>query len=168
MKTPTLLPGSGSHRRSRGFSLLEIVVVLVLFGLAAAVILPSFSGGFKSLEMETAARDLVTRMKQSRSEAIAKQEVLRIVLKPGTGDEVSAYVLTNAYEEEIKTFELPKDISFELGEELKQATVSFYPNGRSSGGEFALRNKQGKRLTVEVDSVTGYGRVRRVTEDSTR
>jgi hypothetical protein len=94
--------------------------------------------------------------------------VLRIVLKPGTGNEVSSYVLTNAYEEEIKTFELPKEISFEFGEKLEQMTVSFYPNGRSSGGEFALLNKQGKRLRVEVDSVTGYGRVQRPTEESDR
>jgi type II secretion system protein H len=161
-------PGNELYWKQKGFSLVEILVVLVLFGLAAALIMPSFSGAFKSLETETAARDLVTRMKQCRSEAIARQEVQRIKLQPATSDEVGRYVLTNAYEEEIESFDLPRDVSIVLPENQELMTVSFYPNGRASGGGFALLSSQGKRLRIEVDTVTGFARVRRAQEEAGR
>lgn len=156
MRTPTSPPGRFVSSE-RGFSLFEIMVVIVLFALAAAVVLPSFSGGFKGLELETTARDMVTRMKQARSEAVAQQTVFRILLKPGTDG--SAYALADAYGEEIESYPLPKGIVFEIPEELESDRVSFYPNGRSSGGELSMKNEPGRQLRIVVDPVTGFARV---------
>ncbi len=151
---PTSPPGD----RQAGFSLFEIIVVLVLMGLAAALILPSFSGGLSGLELEASARDLVTHMKHLRSEAIAQQEVYRVVLSNGD-DDSSRYQLTNAYEEELKSFDLPRGAGFVLPDSAAQWTVSFYPSGRSSGGEFRLRSEAGKQLVVVVDPITGLAGV---------
>ena len=49
---PISYPGN-----NRGFSLLEIIVVVVLIAAASAIVLPSFSGAFSNLQVETAGRD---------------------------------------------------------------------------------------------------------------
>lgn len=140
-------------RRGEGFSLLEIIVVLVLMGVAAAVIMPSFTRGLKGLELETSGRDLITHLKQARSEAIGKQKVFRVIVNE------QSYVLANEFGETIRQFNLPEGISLEAEVELP-LVISFYASGRSNGGVLALVNETGKRMWIRVDPITGFGRAR--------
>lgn len=161
---PTPEPARGSQtlsdfhqakRKSRrsGFSFLELIVILILMGVAAVLIMPSFTRGLKGLEVETTTRDLIVRMKQARSEAIAKQKVFRMILG------VDGYVFATDFGETIKEFKLPEEVVIESDEEELPLQVSFYPNGRSSGGNFRLTSRQGKQVQVTVDSITGFARV---------
>jgi prepilin-type N-terminal cleavage/methylation domain-containing protein len=76
---PTSRPGKSSKIDRSGFSLLEVFIVLLVMSLAAVLVAPSFTRGFKGLELETSGRDLVTIMKLARSQAIAKQQVFRVI-----------------------------------------------------------------------------------------
>jgi type II secretory pathway pseudopilin PulG len=141
----------------RGFTLLELLVILVLLGTAATVIIPSFSGGMLGLQLETSSRNLITRMRQARVDAVAQQSVFRVVL--GTAfSEGSEYSLVDEYGRETERYELPKGISLTAEEELP-VTISFYPNGRSSGGRIVLKREGGRALTIDVDPITGFGKV---------
>lgn len=164
---PTLRPGENSRRRQSGFSLLEIFIVLLVMSLVAVLVAPSFTRGFKGLQLETSGRDLVTLMKQARSQAIAKQQVFRVILSKN--DMTSSYILANDFGEKIKEYPLPEDISFHLeDEQVLPLTVSFYPNGRSSGGQITLVGGQGKQMPITVDPVTGFGRVISAASDGER
>jgi prepilin-type N-terminal cleavage/methylation domain-containing protein len=161
MATARISPHGSRALTPAGFSLLELTIVLVLIGLVAVVVAPSFAGGLSGLQLETSGRNLVTLLKHARTESVGKQKVFRVVLEEadhGSG----TYFLTNDFGELIKRFELPDGYTFEVphGERLP-LMVSFYPNGRSSGGEFALKNRQGKRIPILVDSITGYAKVKR-------
>ena len=152
----------GDARPRSGFTLLELLVVLILLAASAAVILPSFTRGLKGLEFETSARDLVTRMKRARSEAIGKQRVFRVILDQPASPAAPFYVLTNDYEEEIDRFPFGEGTIIETPpSKALPFKVSFYPTGRSSGGTFLVANEQGKKLYVMVDSITGLARVGR-------
>jgi len=155
-----------SPRGRRGFTLFELIVVLILLGAAAAVVIPSFTGGFGGIQLDTAARDLVTRMKQARGAAVSRQRVHRIfLLSPEEPGEPFAYVLTDEYEQPIKRYVLPKGISY--FEELSEPVAfSFYPNGRSSGGRMGLKNEAGRKIFIEVSPITGFGKVRRSLDES--
>lgn len=155
-----------SPRGRRGFTLLELLVVLILLGAAAAVVIPSFTGSFGGIQLDTAARDLVTRMKQARGAAVSRQRVHRIFLLPPQGpDEPFAYVLTDEYEQPIKHYSPPKGVSY--FEELSEPLVfSFYPNGRSSGGRLGLKNEAGRKILIEVSPITGFGKVQRSSNES--
>ena len=148
--------------RQSGFTLLELIVVLILLGAAAAVVIPSFTGGFLGLQMETASRDLVTRMRQARVEAVAKQSVYRIILGGEEQLDEAKYALADEYGRTLRSYDLPEGISLSLEEPL---TISFYPNGRSSGGRFGLRRDGGRELIIRVDPVTGFGKVLKSAED---
>ena len=149
-----------SPRGRQGFTLLELMVVLILMGAVSMIILPSLTGGLKGLELETTCRNLTTQMKRARFEAIGSQTVRRIILDT---DELGAgfYVLTNEFEEEIRTVNLPDGIFPETPDRKPlPKKISFYANGRSSGGTILLINRQGKRLYVITDPITGLAKVR--------
>ncbi len=150
----------------RGFSLFELLVVLVLLSLAAAVVLPSFTTGMEGLRLNTAARNMVTKLKQVRSRAIAEQKVLRVIflLPKNTSKEETAYAITDDYGIEVEKMALPPGFKLILDPEL-EPMVSFYPNGRSSGFRLLLGNRSKYRLMVEVDPISGLARARRLTEE---
>lgn len=146
---------------SGGFSLLELIIVLVLLGAAVMVVMPSFVGGLSSLELETATRDLITNMRKARSLAVSEQTVHRVVLlAPEVPNEPFSYVLANEFEQPLQRVELPKGISF-VDADFLPAVLSFYPNGRSSGGIVGLSNVNGKQLFILLNPVTGLGKVRK-------
>lgn len=153
--TLTLCPG-----KNRGFSLLEIIVVVVLLASASAIVLPSFSGAFKSLQVETAGRDMATVMKKARSYAVGRQKPYRvnISLNEYSGEAVE-YMMADEYGRAIKIYPLPEGVRFVSGErfgEILTGGVSFYPSGRSSGAVFYLSNEQGKQVRIIVDPITGF------------
>ncbi len=152
---PISYPGS-----NKGFSLLEIIVVVVLIAAASAIILPSFSGAFANLQVETAGRDLATVMKQARSFAIGRQQPYRVMIALNESSrEAVEYVLADEYGRAMKVFPLPDGVRF-VSEARLEGTlpggVSFYPSGRSSGGVFYLSSAQGRKVRVVVDPVTGF------------
>jgi len=153
---PILLPG-----KSGGFTLFEIIVVLVILGAATAIVAPSFVGGLSGIQMETTTRDLITCMRRARSDAVAQQKTFRIVLKANP-DGKSRYILADEFQKPIKSYELPQGITFADSENWDQDKIfSFYANGRSSGGEVLIRNKSGRKILVELDPITGFGKMAR-------
>ena len=143
---------------SKGFSLLELVVVLTLLLFSALVAMPVVSKGLDALTLETAGRDLIVRMRQARSSAIARQEVFRIVLeKRKEGPDF--YLLTGDFEEEIQKFFLPAGVALDVENEAFPVKISFYSNGRSSGQLLTLKRNRGKPMRILVDTVTGFAMV---------
>ncbi len=145
---------------------MEVVVVLTLIVAATVLVAPSFQNGMRSVELEGATRDLVTRMKMARSEAVSKQKVFRILFPETKGDEEerAEYSLTDDYEVPLHTFRLPVGVKIQPGPDQppeETLKISFYPNGRSSGGALLLTNSVGRTLEVEIDPVTGLARAKR-------
>lgn len=157
-------PSPGNHRAA-GFTLLELIIVLILLALVTAVVGISLSGGMSGLQLETSTRDVITLMKHARSEAVGKQQVVRVVFGQEQG--AGQYVMTNDFGEPIKLFSLPTGFVFEApeGRELPMV-VSFYANGRSSGGLVAVKSPSGRRYFIEADPITGFARMARLQEEN--
>ena len=64
----------------RGFQLVELMVVLVIIGLALAVAVPSFSHRNSWSRIEGAAREMSTRIQITRQTAVATRAPYRLVL----------------------------------------------------------------------------------------
>ena len=148
-------------RLKKGFSLLELIVILMLVALVSGVVMPSFSRGLRGLEMETAGRDLMTRMRHARSQAIAKQKVFRIILRKDEDETVpDYYVLADEFEQQIRKFVLPEGVSVQTQDDLKfPVRINFYANGRSSGATFSLKRETGREMKIWVDPITGFPKV---------
>lgn len=71
--------------RQRAFTVIEILLVVVVIGIALGIAMPSFVRTIQGHRLRTAARTLVTVARYARSMAILKQSDLAITFNLDTG-----------------------------------------------------------------------------------
>lgn len=69
--------------RRRGYTLLELMIVVVLLGITAAVVAPSLQGS-EPLRVQTAVRALAADIMFAQSDALAYQQRRAVVLDPAS------------------------------------------------------------------------------------
>lgn len=74
----------------QGFTLIEILVVLVILGIAAAMVVPRITG-MGDMQASGAARILLADMQYAQNEAIVTQKDVTVTFNTGNG----SYVLSN-------------------------------------------------------------------------
>ncbi len=72
-------------RSSAGFTLIELMVVVFLAAVLAAMAVPSFAQWRQSLEYREAARNIVSQLREARSRAIAANREHRVEFEPAAG-----------------------------------------------------------------------------------
>ena len=148
-----MLAGKG-WIKSRGFSLLELLVVLVIIGLSASLVLPTLAGGLSSLRLKTAAREVSATLRYARSLAVSvgKEQVINMDIEEGK------YWLN---EDKDNNRELPSDIRFlnvtTQGEEITtgMAGIVFYPMGNSSGSSIFITAGKDRNCHILTQLATG-------------
>jgi general secretion pathway protein H len=129
--------------RASGFSLLEMVVVLAILAMAAALIAPRAAAWRDDMRIEQAARDLATGLRAARAAAIHANREAVFVLDGVTGRYWSDVAPAPKA--------LPKRVSAMDG---VPRTIRFFPDGGTSGG--TLRLSEANRIAViQVDSLSG-------------
>ncbi|TAH40671.1 MAG: type II secretion system protein GspH [Rhodocyclaceae bacterium] len=121
--------------RSAGFTMIEMIVVVVMIGIIASVVAFSFTQSLSGARIQAASRDLVAALRYTRGQAIVKgeQKVLTLDLEH------------NTYQAPGKSSkELPKNMKLRLTtaqQELVSDTsggIRFFPDGSSTGGNIAV------------------------------
>src|SRR5262245_6578246 len=65
-------------RKSRGFTLIELVTVLIVGSILTAIAIPSFSRLIANMRVRTASTNIYLAMMQARSEAIKRSTPITI------------------------------------------------------------------------------------------
>lgn len=124
----------------RGFSLVELMIVVALLGIVAGIALPSFSQMIAKQRVSGAAADIHAALLQARGLAISRNADVSAI--PAAGGWAAGWA--------VQSSDTPA-IVFHRGGELKGVgasssdSVTFKPSGRA-GGTFSLT------LTSESDS----------------
>lgn len=139
------------HRRRRGFTLLEILVVLALMSLMYALVPPLFSAG-GTTELRAAARQLAAGLRKARGHAIASREEATLTVdvekrRFKVAGDVREYALPASAD--LKVFTAQSEV---VREDV--ATIRFYPDGSSTGGAVTVARGETK-FRVDVDWLTG-------------
>lgn len=66
------------NKNTKGFSLIELLVVVALAGILAAIAFPSFTQWRQNMEYREAARDVVSVLRDARSRAISTNREHRV------------------------------------------------------------------------------------------
>ena len=139
------------YKLATGFSLIELVAVIILIGIALSVVSMAFTKSLDNAKVQAASRDLVAALRYTRSQAIVKgqQAALDIDLQNNTYQAPGKAVV-----------QLPHEMRMTLltaDSEQTGATsgrIRFFPDGASTGGHISIFMGQ-REWRVNVSWLTG-------------
>jgi general secretion pathway protein H len=155
-----LVVGKGMTRTSfgseRGFSLIELVVVLAIVSLAATLVMPSLDKSFEALQIRRTALNIAAVARSLRTRSMKEQIPFRLVVNAAEG---SYEVLGQ------DPVLLPEGMHLSVagGAPVGEGVTHFifFPNGRLVGGEILLSNQRDSGYTVRLDTVSAKVKVSR-------
>ncbi len=122
-------------RRSGGFTLIELSIVVMIMILGLGVIAVNISAGNHASRLKSVARDLSSALRYARGQALVLRKPVSVDINL---DENSYHISSR---DKTYHFSSKIDVTLEIAEnELKDKTGSlrFYPDGSSSGGRIKL------------------------------
>jgi Tfp pilus assembly protein FimT len=162
------------RKRRGGFTLYEIVIVLIVIIAVSSIVVPSVAGFLPSIRVRKAGDELIATFSKARTDAVLTSRRFRIVFTK----EPPAYRLE--YEpdpmNEPATFRrfsgdwgtkapLPEGVIFAAleGAETDASTseefLEFSPDGTAPQAKVVLSHESGDQVTIEIDPSDGRARV---------
>ena len=150
-------------RPPTGFSLLEMILVMVLIAAASLLAIAAFGGGMQGMKLRAGAKEVAAQMRFARAVAISSGQPQDVIIHPTarrwqgakgrTGDlpGVGEVVFTGA-----RAGQFAPDEDNE-----GKGTVRFFPDGAATGGRVRLM-ANGGGWDVDVSWLTGEVKLKRV------
>ncbi|MCR6663451.1 MAG: GspH/FimT family pseudopilin [Luteimonas sp.] len=146
-----------SNSRQRGFTLLEMMLVVTLIAAIGLLAAAAMTGGFDRMKLDSTAKEVASELRHVRARAIAIGEPQHFVIDPHARRWQSAEDRGGSIPREL-------DVGFTGARELQPAegvgAIVFFGDGASSGGRLQLRHRDATR-TIEVAWLTGEVTLRR-------
>lgn len=139
-------------RCARGFALIEILCVLAVIGLLAAIILPAIPRATSRAKLESYAVDTAALLKADRNAALRRHAQITTQV-----DAASRSIRSGASGRVIR---LPEDVSLDAmlasrcADRAAGRSIDFFPSGMSCGGVIAMA-RPGMGFEVRVNWLTG-------------
>ncbi len=140
-------------RRRRGFTLVELLVVLFILSIFTALAAPSFHRTMVSARLRVSAAEVRAAFGKARSLAVAAGRVRTVVFDLEKGEfGLDNEVLRRAFAEPIRLGGVRVG-----GEEQAEgeARVRFYPDGTAEEAEVSVDSGDGGEIRVRLDPLTG-------------
>jgi general secretion pathway protein H len=147
------------HGRTRGVTLLELLVVAALASILLALVFPSIRAGMGTMELRSSAQQLAAAAKFARDQAIFRQRPFELDINTATG-EIS--VMDN--QGFLRKFTLPANVR--VGGVMPPVPAGsddtrrflFSPDGSTEPFRVVLENSR-RRVEVSTDALTGFPKV---------
>jgi prepilin-type N-terminal cleavage/methylation domain-containing protein len=155
---------------TRGFTLLELILVMMVVFTLAAVVAPRFSEFFPSLQVRTAADRLLAWSGKARAEAALTGVRHRLVINAGAREfwiewEPKPLKEPGKFERLLGAWDketLPTDVVFETFKGFETHPdapaaqyLEFDPDGSAAEASVDVANDRGDRRTLRVAAATG-------------
>jgi prepilin-type N-terminal cleavage/methylation domain-containing protein len=163
--------------KNRGFTFIEIIVVLVLFAFSVSLVVPYLSRSLMKAELKGSAQKISAILRYCRSESIHKDQVFQIIFDSALREVRVQSLGSTEKKEEVekkeekgvhKKYSLPDGVHMEemkipsLQDLSEIPTIEFYPNGTSNGGSILLVREGHPGFRIHVHFLTGMVKVERV------
>ncbi len=140
-----------TRQHARGFTLIELIAVIVLLAIVLAVSTLSLSKSLASAKVRAASKDLVAALRYTRGQAIVKGKPQVLLLDL----DANAYTAPGR-----KAVNLPKDMVLRLTTAETEQTganaggIRFFADGSSTGGHVSVLMGQ-REWRINVAWLTG-------------
>ncbi|MBI2986161.1 MAG: prepilin-type N-terminal cleavage/methylation domain-containing protein [Deltaproteobacteria bacterium] len=135
-----------------GFSLIELLAVLLLIGLSSIIVLPSIDRVLQERDVRRSARELAAVARSLRYRALSNGTVERLIFNPAENSYQVYPDKTAVLSAESKITGI--DGGEPVGEGLRQ--FLFFPNGSVLAGEIGLSGREGSPVYfIRFDPLTG-------------
>lgn len=143
---------SPAGKDNRGFTLLELLVVLLLLGLSSLIVLPAIDKGLRDREVRQSALEIAALARELRSKALRENSLQRLVFDPHE----------NSYQAwDGRKIVLSQEIEIagvEGGEPIGEGLTQFlfYPNGSLLAEGVKISGREGFPVyLLRFDPLTG-------------
>lgn len=138
--------------RIKGFSLIELLVVIIIAVSIATLGAPRLTGTLELLQLKRLTQKMITSLHSTRTLAISKgkEAVWQLDLK-------QHYF---RYGQQAKKISYPEDIDISLTtasrEQLSESrgNIRFFPDGSATGGEVII-SQNNRQYSIKIDWLTG-------------
>lgn len=139
-------------KTQQGFTLLELIIVLVVSVLGFAAVGSNISSGNQSTRLQAAARDMASALRYAHGQALVTRQPVSVSVNL---DE-NSYRISN--KDKVYFMDEQIEISVVVAEEEmqegKEASIRFFADGSATGGRITL--EWGKQLRrIDVNWITG-------------
>ena len=180
MRTRLFSPGSPRalfpSNTEQGFTLIELILVLVIISIAFAVVAPAVGNRFGGSDPKRTAAQLRTTLELLRLRALTAGIEQRLVINPEDNQYWQESGRQVAAREDGEKESDPKDEQITFADEAVQLSATslwvreegevefrFYPDGTNSGGEITIEQQRGANeiaYTIALNPLLGTATVR--------
>lgn len=159
----TLLIGSESlpRQRNRGFTLIELVIVILIMTLVMAITYPSMLRGRTAFHLRAVGRDVANALRFARETAVTVQKEMLVVVD----SQAQRVTVSDDVGDGARSYSLPGDVRIQGltsgGEVIPEGPlrIRFLPNGSSDDALILLKADSGATLKIVLDPITGGARI---------
>jgi type II secretion system protein H len=148
---------SVGNRKDKGFTLLELLVVLILMSLISAFAFPKLYDSISSHELKKSAQDIANTIKLARYKAMVLKKILNLKINIYSNE----LTLISNSDEKIFLKNISKKINMKFYSEGKimdydlRNIIIFFPDGTNTGGKFIIKNKKEDKITITLPNIVG-------------
>lgn len=144
--------------RTRGFTLVELIVVVALIATALAMAATLFSAGLPGQQLRGSARELAAQLRYTRAQALVTGHAQSFLLDTKTRE----WQAPNHHVGHVPAkIEVIATVASSERPSPQVAAIRFFPEGAATGGRFVLKRNTAA-WQVDVDWLTGEVSVSRV------
>lgn len=166
-----------------GFTLMELMVVVVMIGIMTALIIPEMKGTYEDALLRSTGRKLMSVIQLANSRAITRSQIQRVRIDskdgrvsieggsakgqanntsndlPGGDGKLDSRITIEIKPAGEEPSESPgAAASFVSGDDLgkrgQEQTITLYPDGTADAVEIVLRDREGFRLGLRINPIT--------------
>ena len=146
---------------NRAFTLIEIITVIAVIGILAAVLSPNIDSWVGKSKIRTSADELQQYLSFMKGEALGRAVVVKTEISEDDNSLViysSSELTSNCQSSEVEWENINNNLDFkniELISEVEDDELCFFPDGSSNGGTITLKSKHGE-YEIRVLSATAF------------